>query len=88
MFWESPVIVSYWSNIFTKINFRLQLSLPTSPELALLGMQEDDQRSRHAKLLKSYLLYYANKEILFKWTLSTPPGVSSWETMVNVGLPM
>lgn len=57
-------------------------------ELALLGIQEDDQRPRYTKLLLSLLLFYAKKEILLKWTSPLPPTVRLWENSVNAILPM
>lgn len=40
MFWDCPSIAEFWSDVFELINFRLQLSLPASLELALLGIHE------------------------------------------------
>lgn len=56
IFWDCPIISAYWTKVFGEINSRLQLSLPMIPELALLGVHDDEQRSRHSKLLISYLL--------------------------------
>lgn len=43
-----------------------------SSELALLGIHSDASRSQHTKLLILYLLYYAKKEILYRWNSDTP----------------
>lgn len=67
---------------------KLRLSLSPSPSLALLGIQDDEQQSHHTKFLISYLLYYAKKLILMKWSALTQPAVSSWEAIVNVALPL
>lgn len=66
MFWNCPIISTYWTKVFGEINSKLQLSLPMSPELALLGVHDDEQRPHHLKLLISYLFFYAKKEILLK----------------------
>lgn len=68
VFWECPIIFAYWE----AINLRLKLTLIPAPSLALLGLPDDEQHSHHLKLLISYLLYYAKKEILIKW-LPPPP---------------
>lgn len=59
-------------SVFNLIIACLQLSLPCTPELALLGMHDVGQRPRNTKLLISYLLYYAKKEILLKWASPFP----------------
>lgn len=64
IFWTCPLLVKYWTAIFESINIRLQLTLPVSPELALLGIHDDDQRPKYTKILISLLLFYAKKEIL------------------------
>lgn len=74
--------------MFNEINLRLQLSLPVLRELALLGVHEDAQCSHHSKLLISYLLFYAKKEILKKWISSSPLALSSWEVLIDVALLM
>lgn len=43
------------------INGRLQLTLPVSPEMALLEIQDDE---RCTKLLLAYLFFYAKWEII------------------------
>lgn len=63
MFWTCPVLAQFWTNVFDLINTRLQLSLPMTPKLALLGIH-DEQQPRYTKLLISYMLYYAKKEFL------------------------
>lgn len=73
MFWDCPVISSYWSAVFGEINLRLQLSVLVVPELALLEVHNDAQRSHHQKLLISYLLFYAKTKILLKWISPAPP---------------
>lgn len=88
MFWSCPMLSSFWAEIFDQLNVRLELNVPMTPELALLGVHDDDQRSHHSKLLISYLLFYAKKEILCKWTSSVPPDVATWENKVNAALPM
>lgn len=82
MFWECPVIVSYWHAVFAEINLRLQLTLVPTPSLALLEIPDDDQHSHHSKLLIAYLLYYAKK------ASSGKPEVSAWEAMVDAALPL
>lgn len=72
MFWDCPIIATYWSAVFSAINRRLQLSIQALPELALLGVHDNEQRSHHLKLLTSYLLFYVKKEILLKW-IGIPP---------------
>lgn len=64
------------------------LHLPVSPDLLLLGIHDDTQRSHHLKLLISYLLYYAKKEILLKWTLAESPMMASLEAMLDALLRM
>lgn len=44
MFWTCPKLVQYWTAVLGCINTRLQLSIPLSAELALLGIQDDEQR--------------------------------------------
>lgn len=36
-------MATFWAKVFEVNNVRLQLSLPMSPELALLGIQDDEQ---------------------------------------------
>lgn len=88
MFWTCPLIEKFWAAIFESINIRSQLTLPVSPELALLGIHEDDQRPRYTKILISLLLYYAKKEVLRKWASPSPPKVDSWDSTVNAVLPL
>lgn len=88
MFWACPRLSCYWSTIVEFINERLQLEIPLKAELALLGIQDDDQRPRYTKLLLSLLLFYAKKEILLKWTSHLPPTLGSWENSINAILPM
>lgn len=88
MFWECSIITSFWSEVFSEINLRLQLSLSVTPELALLGVHDDAHCSHHLKLLISYLLFYAKKEILLKWISVTLPSLSSWEALIDAALPM
>lgn len=88
MFWDCPIIANYWAAVFSGINSRLQMSIPASPELALLGVHDDEQRSHHLKLLISYLLFYAKKEIFLKWTDSSPPSLPSWKAQIEAAIPM
>lgn len=64
MFWECPTLSTFWSGIFEQLNARLELSVPMSPELALLEIHEDEERPHHSKLLILYLLFYAKKNFL------------------------
>lgn len=80
--------MSFWTGVFESINIRLQLTLPVSPELALLGIHEDDQRPRYTKILVSLLLFYAKKEVLRKLASPLPPRVESWDSSINAVLPM
>lgn len=82
------MILSYWEAVFAEINLRLQLPLIPTPSLALLGVPDVDQRPHHLKLLISYLLYYAKKEILMKWLHPHKPEVVAWEMTVNAALPL
>lgn len=84
MFWACPRLSGYWSAIVEFINGRLQLDIPLMAELALLGIQEDEQRPRYTKLL----LLYAKKGILLKWTSRSPPTVGAWVDLVNAILPI
>lgn len=59
-----------------------------TPELALLGIHDDDQRPRYTKLLVSLLLFYAKKEIVLKWNSLRSPTIGAWENSVNAVLPM
>lgn len=88
MFWTWPRVAQFWTHVFDLINTCLQLSLPCTPELALLGIHNYEQRPRYTKLLISYLLYYAKKETLFKWASPSPPILASWESNINRVLPM
>lgn len=69
-------------------NARLQLEIPLTSELALLGIQDEEQRPRYTKLLISFLLFYAKKEILLKWVFPLALTVRAWETSVNAVLPL
>lgn len=71
MFWECPLILSYWEAAFAEINLGLQLATMPALSLALLGIPDDEQR-HHMKLLILHPLYYAKKEIPMKW-LPPPP---------------
>lgn len=50
LFWSCPRLSFYWSAIMEGINARLQLEIPLTPELAPLGIHDDDQRPRVTKL--------------------------------------
>lgn len=65
LFWSCPRVAQFWMEVFEVINFCLQLTLPISPTL-VLGISDDEQRPRYTKLLISYLLYYATREIILK----------------------
>lgn len=88
MFWTCPRIVQFWETIFESIDIRLQLTLPILPELALLGIHEDDQRPKYMKTLISLLLFYAKKEVLKKWASPSPPKVETWDSTINAILPL
>lgn len=51
--WMCPKLTTYCSEVFELINLHLQLSLPVLPDLALLGLHDDAQRSYNLKLLIS-----------------------------------
>lgn len=68
MFWSCLGVAQFWAAVFEFINFHLQQTLLVSPELALLGIHDDVNWPRFTKLLTSYLLYYANREIILKYT--------------------
>lgn len=88
MFWECSYVTKFWEEVFEVLNLKLQLALPITPSLALLGIMDDNQRSHCTKLLIAYRLYYAKKEVLMKWLSPSPPVLSSMEAMVDVALPM
>lgn len=88
MLWACPKLTQYWAAIMEHINTRLQLDIPLMAELALLGIQDDEQRPRYTRLLISFLLFYAKKEILLKWAFPSARTVRAWETPVNTVLPM
>lgn len=46
-----------WAEVIELINFRLQLTLLASPELVLLGFQDDELSPRYTKILLSYLFF-------------------------------
>ena len=87
-FWTCSKLLDFWSAVFETVNVRLHLSLPVSPELVLLGVQDDEQRPRYVKLLLSLLFFYAKKAILLKWTSRAPPTVGAWMDAVNAVLPL
>lgn len=87
MFWSCPRVAHFWGEMVELVNVRLQLTLPTTPKLLLLGIQDDDQRHRCTKLLISYLFYHAKREIIVKWN-SPPPSVASWEKSNNTERPL
>lgn len=60
-------IARFWGEMLELMNVHHQVVLLTTPELILLGIQDDEQRPRCTKLLISYLLYYAKREIIIKW---------------------
>lgn len=88
MLWECPKIQPFWREVFDLINVKLDLPIPMSPELALLGIPDDNQRSHHSKPLISYLLFYAKKVIICKWSSPDPPTLSSWLAMIDGALPI
>lgn len=53
MFWECLCIAPYWAAVFEENNLELQLTLVPSPSLALLVIQDNEQRSHHTKLFVS-----------------------------------
>lgn len=61
MFLDCPALSTFWSGIFNHLNIRLELSVPVTLELALLGIHEDEQRPHHSKRMISYLCFYAKK---------------------------
>lgn len=75
MFWSCPRIARFWREVVELIN---HLTLPISPELALLGILDDQQRPRYTKLLIADLLYFAKREIILKWNACSSPSVDSW----------
>lgn len=88
MFWDCPALSKFWLGVYDHLNIRMDLSVPKTPELALLGIHEDEHRSHHSKILISLLFYYAKKEILSRWTSASPPTLSSWENIINTALPL
>lgn len=56
IFWTCPRVTQFWMEVFDLINTHLQLSLPCTPEFALLGIHDDEQRPRYTKLLISYCI--------------------------------
>lgn len=66
MFWTCSQVAEFWTEVFDVLNTRLQLSVSCTPELALLGIPDDVQQSKYAKLLISFLLYYVKKEIIIR----------------------
>lgn len=88
MFWTCPRLSRFWAEVGEAINIRLQMSIVLTPELALLGIQDEEQRPRYTKILISLLFFYAKKEILLKWTSPLPPTIRSWKNSVNAILPL
>lgn len=43
MLWDYPKIQIFWREVYELLNVKLEMSIPLSPELALLGIQDDDQ---------------------------------------------
>lgn len=58
MFWSCHGVACFWIEVVKLINLRLQLTLPTTSQLLLLGIHDDDQRSRYTKLLNQLTLLF------------------------------
>lgn len=84
MVWQCLDIHPYWESVLETLNDLGDWSLQSDPRMLLLGIMDDVVASRHMKLL----LFYARKEILFRWKQPTPPTRVTWVSAVNVVLPL
>uniref|UniRef100_A0A671KX02 Uncharacterized protein n=1 Tax=Sinocyclocheilus anshuiensis TaxID=1608454 RepID=A0A671KX02_9TELE len=73
IFWECPILVPYWTNVFGFINTIFQV--PRDPLIAILGVKTDLIKSEKRRYLLRILLVAAKKNITIKWLQRRPPAL-------------
>lgn len=82
---EYPHIQTFWQAVVADLNRVTGLSLDRDPLVFLLGIT-DNLATKHTKLFKFYVAYYARKMILSRWKLPDIPQLSTWRALINTVL--
>lgn len=56
--------------------------------LFLLGGMEDDAADRYVKLILTFAIFYARREILVRWKLPPPPTLCTLKHAIDAMLPL
>lgn len=81
--WCCPKRQRYWVEILQRINKQVQVPVPLSPLVCLLGAIDAEMYPKEMYLMITRLLYLARKLIARHWVASTVPTEKQWITYVN-----
>lgn len=87
LFWNCPGLLSFWKDLFDFFEHKLNLPIPHTPEVGLLGVLNDFVARTHARTLLCILLFYAPKTILLHWKDAGSLTAHAFFHTVHGGLP-
>lgn len=88
MVWQCPQVMSYWREILTFVEEKLELPNIYSPARCLLGDLEEEDIPTSKKTLLRILFCYAKKALALKWREQSPPSLGDWLRLIDKALPM
>lgn len=88
MFWSCPVMSTFWRDLFSFFENTLQIKVPCTPKVGLLGVLNDFIHRTHTRTLVRIILFYARKLILMQWKNATAPDIQVLYRMMNKVIPI
>lgn len=88
IFWHCQEIREFWTGVTCTVQSLLQIPIPLTVSVCLLGLLEGIALRRAQRTLISISLFYARKAIICYWKRSESPTVSFWKDMINKALPL
>ena len=79
IFWDCPVLKTFWTGIQTEIHSILKVNLPLNPLYYILDLVPDGAMDKKKAHLVSILLLIARKMITICWLKPLPPTIHQWK---------
>lgn len=88
MFWDCPVLVPFWTDLFELLNTHFGFLAPKVPLVGLLGVLDAFVPKTHNRSMFRLIFFYAKKAILLRWKDRSPPTLPYLCSLINKMLPM
>lgn len=83
VFWECPVLATYWQEIHTHLEAVFQVNIPFRFDTMFLGSMDLEDWNHNDKRLLLMLLTASKKAITRRWLKPDPPQLNDWLDVIH-----